>query len=192
MTASKTDRYTYHFEFFGESGKVYSRTRRLDHKITDQEESDFGNVYVAQISAKQNDPINSWSCSYLGKDKFNDKYVTNIKLKYPLEIKEVIEQLSKYEWQDDEWAIAFDYQNIDGYLIHFYGSIPELWKDWMDEAELCPSNDTMCWNIDILAKNKPSHWYISNDSVSVMKFTFEDLMGMLCHCLTLETIEIKN
>lgn len=188
MTASKTDRYTYNFKFFGDSGKVYSRTKRLDHKITEQEENDFGRYYAFQVSSKQKDPINSWSCSYLGKDKFNDKYVTNLKLKRLLEIKEVIEQLSKYEWQDDEWAIVFDYQNIDGHLIHFYGSIPELWKDWWDEAELCPSNDTMCWNIDILAKSKSNHWYISNDSVSSLKFSFEDLMGMLCHCLTLETI----
>lgn len=188
MIASKTDRYTYNFKLFGDSGKVYSRTKRLDHKITEQEENDFGRYYAFQVSSKQKDPVNSWSCSYLGKDKFNDKYVTNLKLKRLLEIKEVIEQLSRYEWQNDEWAIAFDYQNIEGHLIHFYGSIPELWKDWWDEAELCPSNDTMCWNIDILAKNKPNHWYISNDSVSSLKFSFEDLMGMLCHCLTLETI----
>ena len=68
------------------------------------------------------------------------------------------------------------------------------WKSYTHHFEITidHSNDTMCWNIDILAKNKPNHWYISNDSVSVMKFTFEDLMGMLCHCLTLETIEIKN
>lgn len=183
-----TTRYIYHFEFFDSSGKAYSRTRRFDHKITEEEKNNICKMYDQQLSAAHNNPILSYSCSYLGPDKKNTAYITNQNTKHPKDIKDVIEDLVKYEWTDDDWAVAFDYQNVDGALIHFYGSIPELWKDWWDESELCPSNDTMCWNIDILAKNKSIHWYVSNDNISQLKFTFEDLMAMLGHCLTLETV----
>lgn len=187
-----TARYIYRFRFFSSSGKTYTRTRRFDHKITEQEEREVCRNYELQLSLAHNESFPSYSCSYLGPDKKNTSYITNQNIKYPKNINDIIDDLIQYEYTDDEWAVAFDYQNVDGALIHFYGSIPELWKDWWDEAELCPSNDTMCWNIDILAKNKSIHWYISNDDVSFLEFTFESLITMLGHCLTLETIGAEN
>jgi hypothetical protein len=188
MPATKTNRYAYHFEFRAESGKAYSRTKRFDHKIS-QEESDYARLmYERQISLKNSEKIISSSCAFLGKEKFNEKYVTNAIVKYPKTIDGIKLELIKFEHQDDLWMISFDYQNIDGALIHFLGPITELWNDWWDEANACPSNETMCWNIEIIANNKKLHWLVSNDSIFSKKFTFEDLISLLGHCLTLETV----
>ena len=72
-------RYKYHFEFFDASGKYYSRTRRFNHKITDEEEIKLTQYYSYLLSLQHNTCIYSSSTSYLGKEPFNEKYITNRK-----------------------------------------------------------------------------------------------------------------
>jgi hypothetical protein len=72
-------RYKYHFEFYDASGKCYSRTRRFDHKITDEEEVKLTQYYSYLLELRYSTTIYSFSTSYLGKEPFNEKYVTNRK-----------------------------------------------------------------------------------------------------------------
>ena len=53
-------RYKYHFEFFDASGKCYSRTRRFDHKITDEEEAQLTHYYSYLLELRYNTTIYSF------------------------------------------------------------------------------------------------------------------------------------
>lgn len=78
MTRQNEVRYKYRFEFFDASGNSYSRTRCFDHKITDEEEVQLTNYYYNLLELRYNTTIYS-STSYLGKELFNEKYITNQK-----------------------------------------------------------------------------------------------------------------
>lgn len=113
-------------------------------------------------------------------------------MKNTLPIESIKKELSKYEWTDDNFGIAFDYENVDGHEIHLFCGIKELWIDWWTKCNLVPENGAICHNIDIMLKDKSIHYYFDNDEIDAICYSFENLMGDLAYCLTLETIEFDR
>ena len=113
-------------------------------------------------------------------------------MKAILPIESIKKELVKYEWTDDIFTISFDYENVDGHNIHIFCGIKDLWIDWWTKCDMVPENETICHNIDIMLKNRDIHYCFDNDEICAIRYSFEDLMGDLAHCLTLETIEINK
>lgn len=113
-------------------------------------------------------------------------------MKNTLPIESIKKELVKYEWTDDIFGISFDYENIDGHKIHLFCDIKDLWIDWWTKCDMVPENGAICHNIDIMLKNKSIHYYFDNDEIDSIGYSFENLMGDLGYCLTLETIEFDK
>ena len=79
MSKQNKIRFVYNFKFFDALNKCYSRTRRFDHKITDEEEIKITQHYSNLLELRYNTCIYSSSMSYLGKEPFNESYITNRK-----------------------------------------------------------------------------------------------------------------
>ena len=100
-------------------------------------------------------------------------------MKNTLPIESIKKELAKYEWTDDIFGIAFDYENVDGHKIHLFCDIKDLWIDWWTK-------------FDIMLKNHSIHYYFDNQEVEDICYSFENLMFDLGYCLTLETIEFDK
>lgn len=46
-------------------------------------------------------------------------------------------------------TISFSYKNIDGEECSFKGTIEELYNDWVGDCDMCPSNDTKIYCVQI-------------------------------------------
>lgn len=75
------------------------------------------------------------------------------------------DRLKGFEFKSDN-KVSFLYKNVDGEECSFEGLLRTLYKDWMNECESCPSNDTMIYAIKL------------ND-VSFEVLNFEEFMNVV-------------
>ena len=107
-----------------------------------------------------------------------------------LTIEEMKKELLPYEWTQDQFGISFNYLSDNGSQHFISVSIPELWKDWWNDCDICPENGVICYNIRIFAKYKCIRILVDNDDVYDKCYCCENLMGDLGYCLSLETVEL--